>query len=313
MMIKKIKVKIEKRNILLIIFSLFVVTAFAQQEQHYTQFQFNKYMYNPAVAGTKPYFVAKTNFRFQWLKIVDSPRTYTLSVYGPSRTKPMGFGGYIYSDVTGPTSRTNFRLSYAYNLQLNDVLRLSMGLSAGAMQYKIDGSKIILHDELDPSLGNAIYSTIVPDASFGLFFYHEKYNFGISGAQLLASSVDFNELEHMGVNRLRPHIYAHGEYNYDIDDEWTVVPAMLIKYVWPTPPQIDLSVRGEYKKLVWAGVSWRTNDAIGIFAGYNYEDQIYFGYSYDFTTSNIHKYSSGTHELMITFRFNKIKKGHSTL
>ena len=71
---------------------------------------------------------------------------------------------------------------------------------------------------------------------------------------------------------------------------------------------MDLSVRGVWKKQVWLGVSWRTMDAIGVFAGYNYNDQLYFGYSYDFTTTNIYKYSSGTHELMITFRFNKIKK-----
>ena len=312
-MINLIKVRKEKINIILLIISLFSFATFAQQDQHYTQYQFNKYMYNPAIAGTKPYFMAKTNFRFQWLKITDSPRTYTLSVYGPSRKKNIGFGGYIYSDVTGPTSRTNFRLSYAQNFQLNDVLRFSLGLSAGAMQYKIDGSKILLHDELDPSLGSAIYSTIVPDASFGVFFYHKKYNFGLSIGQMFASKVKFKELESIGVNRLRPHIYAHGEYTFEIDEDWDVEPAMLIKYVWPAPPQMDLSVRGVWKKQVWLGVSWRTMDAIGIFAGYNYQDQIYFGYSYDITTTNIYKYTSGTHELMITFRFNKIKKGYSTL
>jgi len=302
------KVKKGKRNILLIMLSLFAVASFAQQEQHYTQFQFNKYMYNPALAGTKPYFLAKTNFRFQWLKIVDSPRTYTLSVYGPSRTKPMGFGGYIYSDVTGPTSKTSFRLSYAYNFQVNDVLRTSMGLSVGAMQYKIDGSKITLHDDYDPSLGHAIYSTIVPDASFGIFFYHKKYNFGASVGQLFASKVNYKELSELNETRLRPHIYAHGEYSFEIDDDWDVEPAILVKYVWPAPPQMDLSVRGVWKKQVWLGISWRTMDAVGFFAGYNYQDQIYFGYSYDYTTTNIQKYSSGTHELMITFRFNKIKK-----
>lgn len=294
-----------------------ILPAFSQQDQHYTQFQFNKYMYNPAIAGTAPYFLAKTNFRFQWLKIVDSPRTYTLSVYGPSRTKNMGFGGYVYSDVTGPTSRTNFRLSYAHNFQLNDVLRFSLGLSAGGMQYKIDGSKIKLHDDYDPSLGHAIYATIIPDASFGTFFYHEKYSFGLSVSQIFASRVKFKQLEDIGVNRLRPHIYAHGEYKYDIDDDWAVAPAILIKYVWPTPPQMDLSTRGIYKKdgkdLVWLGVSWRTMDAVGFYLGYNYDNQIHFGYSYDYTTTNIRRYSSGTHELMITFKFSKIKSGHSTL
>jgi len=300
-------------KILAIIIVLFSLSTYAQQEQHYTQFQFNKYMYNPAIAGTKPYFLAETNFRFQWLRIVDSPRTYTLSVYGPSRKKDIGFGGYIYSDVTGPTSRTNFRLSYGQNFKINTDLRFSLGLSAGVMQYKIDGSKILLHDDNDPSLGNSIYTTIVPDASFGVYFWHKKYNFGISGDQLFASRVKFKELSTLGVNRLRPHIYAHGEYIYEINDEWEVEPALLLKYVWPAPLQMDLSTRVVYKKLIWLGVSWRTMDAIGVYFGYNYQDQIYFGYSYDITTSNIYNYSSGTHEIMITFKFNKIKKGFSSM
>ena len=308
--------KISKLNIHIIITILLIanLSVYAQQEQHYTQFQFNTFMYNPALAGTKAYYQAKTNFRFQWLKIVDSPRTYTLSVYGPSRRKSMGFGGYVFNDVTGPTSRLTVHLAYAYQFKIEQGKNISLGLSAGIMQYKIDGSKILLHDDNDPSLGNAIYTSIIPDANFGVFYYTDKYNFGISAGQLIASKINFSELKALGVNRLRPHIYAHGTYKYKIDDDWDVEPSMLIKYVWPTPPQLDLTVRGIWRDKVWAGIMWRTMDAVGFYIGYNYNDQLYFGYSYDYSTTNIQNYSSGTHELMITARFNDMKKkGYSSL
>jgi len=281
---------------------------FSQQEQHYTQFQFNKYMINPGVAGTNNYFLAKSNFRFQWLKIVDSPKTYTLSVYGPHKNKDMGYGGYVFNDVTGPTMRTTLHLSYAYNFRVADDMRISMGLSGGIQQFKIDGSKITLHDDNDPSLSDAIYSTVIPDANFGIFFYGEKYNFGIAGHQLLNSKLNFSDLEAIGINRVRPHVYAHGQYRYDFNDDWAVEPAILLKYLWPVPVQMDLSARGIYKDLVWLGVTWRTYDAVGFYVGYNYNEQIYIGYAYDYITSNLSNYSTGTHEIMITARFNKIKE-----
>jgi len=301
------------KKILIVLLVILSTLSFSQQEQHYTQFQFNKYMINPGVAGTEPYFLAKSNFRFQWLKIVDSPKTYTLSVYGPHKNKPMGFGGYVFNDVTGPTSRTALHLSYAYNFQISDGMRMSMGLSGGLQQFKIDGSKITLHDDNDPSLSDAIYSSIIPDANFGVYFYGDNYNFGIAGHQLLNSRINFSNLDALGINRVRPHVYAHGQYLYQIDEDWAVEPAILLKYMWPTPIQMDLSARAIWKEMIWAGITWRTYDAVGFYIGYNYQEQIYIGYAYDYITSNLTNYSTGTHEIMITARFNKIKKGSSSL
>ena len=299
-------------KILLILLIILSISSFSQQEQHYTQFQFNKYMINPGLSGTNDYFVAKSNFRFQWLKIVDSPKTYTLSVYGPHKEKNMGYGGYVFNDITGPTTRTTIHLSYAYNFKLNESLRMSMGLSGGLQQFKIDGSKITLHDDNDPSLSDAIYSTVIPDANFGVYFYNEKYSFGIAGHQLLNSRINFTELEALGVNKIRPHVYAHGQYKFNIDENWDIEPALLLKYLWPAPLQVDLSLRGVYKDIVWLGVDWRSYDAVGFFIGYNYQDQIHIGYAYDYITSNLTNYSTGTHEIMITAKFNKIKKDSST-
>jgi hypothetical protein len=59
--------------------------------------------------------------------------------------------------------------------------------------------------------------------------------------------------------------------------------------------------------MVWLGGSWRTKDAIAISVGYNHKDLLIFGYSYDMPLTNIRRYSTGTHELMIAVRFNKFK------
>jgi len=299
-----------KTRILYIATILLTMTtvSFAQQTPMYTQYMLNDFAYNPAIAGTKEYYQAKSNNRYQWIGITDAPRTYVLSVYGPHRKLDMGFGGLVFNDVTGPTSRLGVYGSYAYNVRIKDDLRFSSGLSIGLLQYKVDGSKITLHDEGDPSLGNNMYVDYLPDATMGIYFYATKYSIGLSVAQLFSSNVKFNELEQLGLNRLKRHMMLHGSYVFNINEDFSVEPMLMLKFVAPAPIQADINARVIYRNMVWAGFGYRTKDAASILVGYNYQDQLIFGYSYDMTFTDLRKYSSGTHELMIGARFNKIKQ-----
>ena len=77
----------------------------------------------------------------QWAGFTDSPITSVISMFGPTINQPMGLGGYIMHDATGPTSRTSISFTYAYNYAIAEDMKISMGLAVGAFQYKIDGSR----------------------------------------------------------------------------------------------------------------------------------------------------------------------------
>lgn len=297
-----------KYLIILVVSLLSGFDLIAQQIPHYSQFWFNDFVTNPAFAGTKPYYQAKSNNRYQWVGINDSPKTFILSAFGPERKKDMGYGAQIFSDVTGPTSRLGFYGSYAYNLRLKDDIRMSMGLTLGLLQYKIDGSQITTHDANDPSLGTEVYAELVPDADFGILIYGKNWHGGLVAKQLFNNNIKFDDIEALGMNRLKTHFFAHGAYRYDISSDWAVEPYVLFKYLNPAPLQVDLGARGIWKKMAWLGISWRSSDAISFMIGYEYEEQISFGYSYDITTTNLRTANSGTHEIMIGFKFSKIKK-----
>lgn len=297
--------------IALIVFNVY--HGYSQQLQHYSQYMLNDYIINPAIGGTKNYFQAKSNNRYQWTGIVDAPKTYTLSVYGPHKTKDIGYGGYVYSDVTGPTSRTGAMLSYSYIFKVNNNIKISTGLSAGILQFKIDGSKITLHDAGDASLSDGIYTDYIPDANIGTYLYSKNYYFGISASQLIGNKVSFSDIDQIGINKLQNHFYMHAGYTYDINSDFQVEPSAMLKFMTPVPLQVDINARIIYKKMVWAGVAWRSSDAISAVIGYQHNEQLIFGYSYDFTTSNIKNYSSGTHEIMIGARFSKIKKSNESI
>ncbi len=275
----------------------------AQQLPIYSQYLLNDYAYNTAVAGSKNYFDVKSNHRYQWVGIDDAPRTYTLTLNGPLKNNRMGLGGFLYTDHVGPTRRTGFQFSYAYHFKLSKKIKLSLSVSAGLVEWKLDAHKITLADANDQVLTNNVMRTIVPDAKFGFLLYEDKWFFGAAFPNLIQSNLSFPNTTNTGLNKLEDHYYVHGGYLFNISDDIDIEPSLLIKYGPPAPIQFDIMTRIIWKDQIWFGAAYRTMDAASAMIGYLFKQNLLIGYSYDFSTSNIRHYSAGSHELMIGIRF----------
>lgn len=279
----------------------------SQQTPIYTQYMFNPFIYNPALAGVAPYYQIRSNHRFQWIGIKDPPVTNTLSFQGPHSKLPMGFGGYLYNDVTGPTSKTGLTGSYAYNIAVGASLRLSMGMSAGIVQYRVDGTQIKFKEQ-EPNLAilDGIQSSYVPDANFGLYLYSDQLYVGFSTAQLINTKLKLTNSEN-GLNKLTTHFFLTGGYRYEINTNLEIEPSVMVKGTLPTQIQADIGARATYRHKAWFGMSFRSQDAVSFLIGYIQDEKIYVGYSYDYTVTGLQKYNSGSHEIMIGYRFNDLK------
>lgn len=277
-----------------------------QQLPHYTQYMFNDFVINPAIAGVHNHYQIRTNHRFQWIGLVDPPLTNTIAFYGPHARLDMGYGGYVYNDVTGPTSRTGLTGAYAYNISVTGDIRLSMGISASVMQFRIDGTQLNPKDISDERILQVVSTTYLPDAGIGAYLYADEFYVGISAAQLLNNSIEIFENKN-GLNRLKTHINLTGAYRLEVDRDWILEPSLLVKGTAPKELSFDVTARAEWKKMAWAAVAYRFHESIGILAGYSYEESLFFGYAYDIGITSLRKYNSGTHEIMIGYRFNDIK------
>jgi type IX secretion system PorP/SprF family membrane protein len=277
-----------------------------QQLPHYSQYMFNDFVINPALAGVSDYYQIRTNHRFQWVGMVDPPLTNSIAIYGPHTNMDMGFGGYIYTDVTGPTSRTGATGSYAYNIAITSDIRLSMGLSFSMLQYKVDGTQLAPKDPSDHFLQGVVSTSYVPDAGIGVYMYADDFYAGISVAQLLNNKLKIFE-EKNGLNKLKSHLFITGGYRFEVAQDWIVTPAAIIKATAPKEFRFEINGKVEWQEMVWAGVGYRFHEAISIMAGYNYDNKFYFGYAYDIGITDLRKYNMGTHEIMIGYRFNDIK------
>jgi len=293
----------------LLIFSAVILLAFsngkAQQLPQYSQYVLNKYLINPASAGSENHFLGQTNYRSQWTGVTDAPNTYILSVNGPLVHKKMGIGGYIFSDVTGPTRRNGMNLSYSYHVKINDDIMLSMALNAGILQYTVDFTEIDFDDEGDLVNSTTQENQVFPDAGFSFYLYGPNYYFGASAPQLIRNQLDFENSIKDPTGRLVNHYFITGGYTYEIDDNFDLEPSFLLKYVKPTPLSYEFTLRGIYQEMVWLGLSYRRSDAVGLLAGYTFQNNLSFGYSYDIIQSDLQNYSGGSHEIMLSIKFNK--------
>ena len=295
------------------------VPTLAQQQAQYSQYMNNNYILNPGTTGVEDYIDVKFSYRTQWTGLEGAPKTYYASAstsLGKWRSTPKrtihdrrrpfhAVGGLVYNDVTGPTSRTGAYLSYAYNLVLMPDLRLALGMSAGMQQFAVDGQQLHF---FDPTTRAASAASRVLDGSVGFWLYSSKFYVGISGAQLLGNQLNFsygpNSLEAGTGNTLKRHYFATAGVRVPINDDWSLVPSVLVKAVNPAPPSVDLNAKLKYQDLLWLGVSWRAFDSAVAMVGLSYE-QYTLGYSYDAGLTELAGYHGGSHEVLLGLRLKK--------
>ncbi len=288
---------------------LLINLANAQQLPQYTQYMLNEMAINPAVAGKDNYADVRSNNRYQWLGITDAPRTYMLTVHAPFKNRHHGMGTHIYTDIVGPTRRVGISLAYAYHIKIAKKTFLSLGLNAGIQQWGIDGHKLVLHDDGDANLLVQYQTKTVPDFGAGLYVHNDKFYLGLSVPQIYQSPIKLY-IDGDNKSTLVTHFLVNGAYKFDAGENFKIEPSFLVKYASPAPAKVDVGLRAIFKDQIWLGGGYRHNDAFTALVGFMYKNYLMIGYSYDITTTNIKKYSTGTHELMLGLRFSKQQSKH---
>lgn len=298
-----------RKSILLIATLLVTYVCVAQQLPQFTSYQLNPFMYNPAVAGVDGHTQMNALVRNQWSGVREAPETNVISAYGPLRNEKMALGATIFKDIAHADSRRGVSLSYAYHLRIKNDLSLSLGLSAGFLQYKLDHTIINPFDEGDPVFNLPGLSDVVPNASFGAYLYSERYYVSLAAPQLFNSSFSVLDQydEETLLGGLSSHYYLGGGYIHELNHLLTIEPSILLKMAAPAPIQLEVSTKITYKEMIWSAISYRNGDAASIYVGCDLNDQFYIAYGHDFITSGLNKVSSGTNEFKVGMRFNKSK------
>lgn len=311
-----------KRLVVISILLLALSRAYGQQLPLFSQYLYNKYLINPAVAGSDGYTSVSLTAREQWVGYSGAPRTFSFSwqtrmlkksfilkqtrikreVFRPKSDGKVGLGGYVFSDKNGLIQRTGFQLSYAYHMWLEKSTQLSFGLGFTGYYYKIDEKQINFEDPDEPWLNNNLRRGIfVPDLTFGVYLLNARYSFGFSADQLSEASAKFGSPAYKNFTMDRQY-YLFGSYDFGLGNNSVFQPSFLVKMSEQLKPQADIGGTYIYYEGFWAGLAYRTSGALIANIGVKYQN-IFFGYAFDFTFQEIQRITYGTHELTVALKF----------
>lgn len=304
-----------KKIFLGLFFTVIIATVSnAQQLPLYSQYMFNGFLLNPGIAGSVDYFPIRLTARQQWTGINDAPSTQALSAHYLFESQKLGVGGFVFNDKFGPLSETGIQVSAAYHLPLEGInSKLGLGLAFKAFQFKFDETNLITIDENDMAVTHGKIAKFVPDADFGAYLYNEKYYVGLSATQLIQFKIDLGDSNLVDQNKIIRHYYSLAGYRFSLNENFDMEPSILIKGTMQSPWQVDFNAKATYKGMYWLGVSYRSSKDLVVMLGFKVK-KFYIGYAFDYTFSNISKYSNGSHEILIGFNvFEGKNKGSSLI
>lgn len=272
----------------------------AQQDPMYTQYMFNTLSINPAYAGSSDRLSAVALHRSQWVNFEGAPKTQTITVHSPLKRENISLGGSIVNDAYGPVKQTGFYLDASYRIFMGNK-RLAFGLKAGTNLFSanlLDLNPLMADDN---AFAANISSKPLPNFGFGVMYYSKRYYIGASMPKLLTNKLIDGSLPDFLNNQEKRHAFLIAGAVFDISYYTKFKPTILIKQVNGAPIGAEITAQFLFFEKFWAGAMYRWEDAAGILLQYEINNKFKIGYAYDYTLSDIRRYSDGSHEIMLGF------------
>ena len=325
---------IVRRLVYILFFFALGQISLAQQLPLYSQYLYNKFLINPAHAGSDGFASVNVTVREQWVGYDGAPRTYSVSgqarilkrgyklkktifnktKYSPKTDGRVGFGGYIFSDRNGLVQRTGFQGTYSYHFWVEDYTQLSLGLALTGYHFIINANETNFEDPNEPWLNdNLRRGVFVPDADFGIYLLNYKYDIGFSTQQIFGSAAKIGEYAYRNFDMLR-HYYLFGSYRFSGKVKSELEPSLLLKMSDQLRPQADVGFTYIYDQSLWAGLAYRTGGALISTIRFKFVPSevklisMYIGYAFDYSLNPIQKATWGTHEISIAVKFGDTAK-----
>lgn len=274
----------------------------AQQDPMYTQYNLNPININPAIAGVRDYDNVTLVLRSQWVGIEGAPKTSTLA-YQTLLNNEMGLAVNLIHDRIGPVIQTGFYADYAYHLLINQEKnrRLSLGLMVGLNHYAFDLMGLHANEADDDIPNDGLYNMFLPNFGVGSFYYTPNFYLGFSVPKLLRNSLSPDENTLTSVNREERHFFLMSGYIWKINPNFKLRPSFIGRMVNGAPVSLDLNATIIYNDKIYLGALYRAGVSIGGIIGWQLNDNLYLGYSYDFYNRSIGNFSFGTHEIVLSY------------
>ncbi len=299
--------KIYSRTIITLSLAICTFSGYSQQDPQFTQYMYNMSVINPGYATTDLGIVNfGVLFRTQWVGLKGAPKTGTFFAHTPITERIEVGITYTNDNIGDVVEENNIYADFAYVLKVSENSNLSLGIKAGVTLFNANFNNFVLQSG-DVSTDLAFNDNInkaFPNIGAGAFYFGDRYYVGLSAPNLLTTTHLENEdgVKSTGVQDI--HFFLTGGYVFDINSDFKLKPATMLKGVKGAPLSIDLTANVLMYDRIEAGIAYRIGDSFSVLANFKVTPQLRVGYAYDMTTSNLSNYNSGSHEIILLFDLN---------
>jgi type IX secretion system PorP/SprF family membrane protein len=178
-----------------------------------------------------------------------------------------------------------------------------LNIDFGKLKYQ-PGDPIIQEDNIDNKFS--------PNIGVGFYLHSDNSYIGLSAPNLIETehfdkSATSSSASQIATEKINYYLIAG--YVFDLSPSVKFKPSLQSKYVQGAPLQVDVSTNFMLNDKFVAGLSYRWSAAVSATVGFQISDSFFVGYAYDFDTTDLGKYNSGSHEIFLRYElFNKFDK-----
>lgn len=277
--------------------------SYGQREPQYTQYMYNIGSFNPAYVGTVEFTEIAAAYRSQWITVPGAPRTLRLGVNLPFENEKNGLGFNIIHDELGPSSQTYIDIAYSFQVNITDKTKLSFGVDAGGALLNVDYTKGDFEIINEPLINDNTFNNFYPTIGAGVFLYGDNWYSGVSVPNFLTDVVYNDEVSVFIEDK--PQFNFIGGYVFQLSENLKFKPAFLLNYLQGLPLNANFSTNFLINNVLTLGASYRFDNAVSAMAGIQIANNMFVGYSYDYTVNGFSNFNDGSHEIILKFNFGK--------
>lgn len=297
-----------KKTFILILVFIFYKT-FSQQDAQFTQYMYNMSIINPGYA-TSDFNNLNMGLlhRQQWVGIEGAPQTSTFFTHFAVNDKTeLGVSFFNDNIGNGVLKENKLSFDYAYIINIDDYNKLSFGVKAGLNMLNINFNNFQLEsgNQFSDELFAVNESKLFPSVGTGAFYYSKNKYFGISAPNLIKSSYLTKKDNVYSRSTEEIHYFVTGGYVFeDRRNDLKIKPSFMLKSSLVGKPSLDISLNALFSEKFEIGASYRLQNSVNLLTNIYVTDKLRIGYSYDYSLTNLTKYNSGSHEIVLLYDFN---------
>lgn len=323
------------RMLILVFCWVMLTTAVAQAQlrSQHTQYLMNYFLINPSLAGIDNDADIQLGYRRQWSAIAGAPATGYLTFHTPIR-KPdhtnylqpqdrearrrfrrgrfnklegavphHGVGATFVHDQAGSIRTTSGEATYAFHLPLDKRTKIAAGLSLGVSSYRLE--PLVFAQPNDPTGAEVATTITAPQLRFGLSWYRPNLIIGIAANQLIRPELDWATASYRPQSFRQSDLTAFVRFRRPLSKQVMLVPSVLLRYVSPLRPKMELQAMLYVRESVWLGAAYRHLDSTVLMAGLQLSDAFSLNYAYDVVQSRLRSVAGNSHEFVIGMKLTR--------